>query len=253
MHSLNNLIRKLVDLILSSKYIIALTGAGISTESGIPDFRGPNGLWRRIDPEVASYSYFIKHPEDFWRFYIDFIKIFQDIKPNSAHYGLAKIEKLGMLKAIITQNIDGLHQKAGSKNVIELHGDLKTISCISCGMKYLFKDIIDIINEKGLPPRCVSCGGILKPDIIFFGEPLPQDAVEKAFSEAYKSDLILVLGTSLSVYPAAYIPDIVKSSGGKVIIINYSKTMKDYIGDIVIRGKLGEIIPKIVDEIEELI
>jgi len=251
MISLNSLIMKIVKLILYSKYVIALTGAGISTESGIPDFRGPNGLWRKINPETATYSYFIKHPKDFWSLYLSFINVFINAKPNNAHYGLAKMEKLGILKAIITQNIDGLHQKAGSKRVIELHGNLKKVSCISCGMKYNYKDVLNII-KKGIPPTCSKCEGILKPDIIFFGEPLPQNSIEEAFSEAYKSDLILVLGTSLTVYPAAYIPDIVKNNGGKVVIINSNKTMKDYLGDVMIRGKLGEVIPKIVSKIEEL-
>jgi len=227
-----------------------LTGAGISTESGIPDFRGPDGLWRKVNPEIATYSFFIKNSEKFWEFHLNFVKKFKEVKPNNAHYALVELEKMGFLKCIITQNIDGLHQAAGSKNVIELHGNLRTVSCISCGRKYRYEDVYMLIEQCGLPPKCIECSGVLKPDVVLFEEPLPYEAIMTAYTEAYKSDLILVLGSSLSVYPAATIPDIVKSNYGKVIIINLQNTEKDHLGDIVIYGRLGDILPKIVEQVK---
>lgn len=182
---------------------------------------------------------------------MELYKEFKDVTPNPAHYSLAELEKLGFLKALITQNIDGLHQKAGSSSVIELHGNLHTISCLFCRAKYNYDDVIQIIKKGGYPPKCRICGGLLKPDVVLFGEPLSHDAIEKAYEEASKADLILVLGTSLFVYPAAFIPDIVKSHGGKVVIVNLGPTERDEIGDIIIYGKLGEIMPRIVEGIKK--
>lgn len=253
---MDNLSDEIVDkaarLIAKSKYCTALTGAGISTESGIPDFRGPQGLWSRVDPKVATHSYFIDNPKDFWSFHLKFME-FRNVKPNDAHIALSKLEKLSVLKYVITQNIDGLHQQAGLKNVIELHGNLKTASCIYCGRKYSYEEVLEIIGREGLPPRCPVCRGILKPDVVLFEEPLPYDAIATAYYESSRSDLMLVLGTSLAVYPAASLPETVKSHGGKLIIINLESTQKDYLGDIVIHGKLGIIVPMIVRRVEEYI
>jgi NAD-dependent deacetylase len=246
MISIDDKIIEASSLIKRSKYTIALTGAGISTESGIPDFRGPSGLWKRVDPEYATYTFFREHPDTFWVFFIDLYREFKDAKPNPAHHALAKLEEFGLLKCVITQNIDGLHQKAGSKNVIELHGSLRRVVCTVCGEKYDYDEVEDIIGKKGYPPICMKCGGILKPEVVLFGEALPYNAISKAYDEASKAELILVLGTSLFVYPAAYIPDIVKSHGGKVVMVNLEETEKDHIGDVIIYGKLGEILPKIL-------
>ena len=243
-------IEKVVSLISESKYIIALTGAGISTESGIPDFRGPNGLWKRVNPEYGTYTFFKEHPDIFWKFYIELYNQFKDAEPNPAHYSLSDMEKLGLLKSVITQNIDGLHQKAGNSLVIELHGNLRTITCLFCKAKYTYEEVMKIIDEVGYPPKCRICGGILKPDVVLFGEPLPSEVVSRAYEEASKANLILVLGTSLCVYPAAFIPDIVKSHGGKVVIINLESTEKDEIGDVVIHGKLGEVMLRIIESIK---
>jgi len=248
---MERLIEEAADLIVNSRYCIAFTGAGISTESGIPDFRGPNGIWKKIDPKVATYSFFIRYPKEFWKFHLGFIKI-KRAEPNKAHFSLAELEKMGILKCVITQNVDGLHQRAGSKYVIELHGNLEYVVCLSCGRRFKADEIISKVGEDQLPPKCEVCGGLLKPDVILFEEPLKREVLTLAFNEAYKSDLVLVLGTSLVVYPAAYIPDIVKSRGGKVILINLEPTEKDFIGDIVIHGKLGNILPRIVDKVREI-
>ncbi|RLF01809.1 MAG: hypothetical protein DRJ64_10120, partial [Thermoprotei archaeon] len=164
-------IKRVISLIHESSYIIALTGAGMSTESGVPDFRGPSGLWKRVNPEYATYTFFKEHPNIFWKFYMELYKEFKDVTPNPAHYSLAELEKLGFLKALITQNIDGLHQKAGSSSVIELHGNLRTISCLFCRAKYNYGEVIQIIKKGGYPPKCRICGGLLKPDVVLFGEP----------------------------------------------------------------------------------
>ena len=246
-------IEKVSKYLVDAKYAIALTGAGISTESGIPDFRGPKGLWKRINPEYATYTFFREHPDIYWKFHMELYNEIKDVNPNPAHYSLAELEKLNILKAIITQNIDGLHQKAGSKTVIELHGNLRTITCMSCGAKYNYDEIFKIIDKYGYPPRCRLCNGILKPDVVLFGESLPYDTVSAAYDEALKADLIMVLGTSLAVYPAAYIPDITRSHGGKIVIINLMPTEKDHVGDIIIYGKLGDIIPKIVEHVKDIL
>jgi len=245
----NDRLKQVASLINSSTYTISLTGAGISTESGVPDFRGPSGLWKRVNPEYATYTFFREHPDIFWEFFMDLYREFKDARPNPAHYVLAELEKRDLLKCIITQNIDGFHQMAGSKKVIELHGDLRKVSCTICKEKYSYEEVEKIIDLKGYPPVCMKCGGILKPEVVLFGEALPYDAINRAYDEAAKADLILVLGTSLFVYPAAYIPEIVKAHEGKVVIINLEKTEKDYIGDIVIHGKLGEILPRILSYI----
>jgi len=249
--SVGGLIKRVAELLLRSRHAIALTGAGISTESGIPDFRGPDGLWRKIDPKIATYTFFKEKPAEFWKFHLEFVRI-KRAEPNPAHYALAELERMGLIKCVITQNVDGLHQKAGSRNVIELHGNLEWVICLSCGMRYGTDEVIAMIERRGLPPRCERCGGILKPDVVLFEEPLKRDVLASAFSQAHSSDLILALGTSLVVYPAAYLPDIVKSRGGKVVIINMEPTEKDYLADIVVRAKLGEALPMLVKFVREL-
>ena len=233
--------------IIKSKFCIALTGAGISTESGIPDFRSKNGLWNRYD--INEYGYlqsFLKNPEKVWKMLAEMAELFEKAKPNPAHYALAELEKLGLLKAVITQNIDGLHQEAGNKKVIEFHGSFNTLTCLNCGKKYSKEEI----NLKNLP-RC-TCNGILKPDIVFFGEPIPTKALNEALELANKSDLILVIGTSCAVYPAAELPIIVKRKGGKIIEINREESGLSYLADYKLLGKAGEILPKVVEEVKKL-
>ena len=239
--------KEVAEEIIKSKFCIALTGAGISTESGIPDFRSKDGLWSRYD--INEYGYlqsFLKNPAKVWKMLAEMAELFEKAKPNPAHYALAELEKLGLLKAVITQNVDGLHQEAGSKKVIEFHGSFNTLTCLNCGKKYSKEEI----NLKNLP-RC-TCNGILKPDIVFFGEPIPTKALNEAFELASKSDLMLVIGTSCAVYPAAELPIIVKRNGGKIIEINREESELSYLADYKLLGKAGEILPKLVEEVKKL-
>ncbi|HDN95870.1 MAG TPA: NAD-dependent deacylase [Thermoplasmatales archaeon] len=238
--------KEVAEKIKEAKFAIALTGAGISTESGIPDFRSKNGLWSRYD--INEYGYienFMANPAKVWKMLAEMLLTFKDVEPNPAHYALAELEKEGILKAVITQNIDNLHQKAGSKNVIEFHGNFNRLTCMKCGAKYG----IDEINLEELPPKC-KCEGIIKPDIIFFGEAIPRDALVKAFDMANRCDLMLVIGTSCVVYPAAELPLIAKRKGATIIEINREDTMISHIADYKLRGKAGEIMSKLLEEIK---
>jgi len=237
-------ITEAAEIIKNSKYLTAFTGAGISVESGIPPFRGKNGLWSKFDPSLLDITHFYSHPAESWDllkqiFYGSYIKA----KPNYAHIALANFEKNGILKWIITQNIDNLHYKAGNRNIIEYHGTLRTLTCIKCGKVYEISDEILQMN----PPKC-ECGGILKPDIVFFGEPIPEKAilgVEKAL--AY-TDVMLVIGTTGEIYPASLVPHTAKSRGAKIIEINVDKSnYTDTITDIFLQGKASIIMNKLED------
>jgi len=238
---------KIIEMLLTSVNAIAFTGAGISTASGIPDFRGPNGLWKKYSPELASIEYFKKDPKGFWEFYSLRMRGLFTAKPNPAHYALAKLEKLGLIKAVITQNIDGLHQMAGSKNVIELHGTMRRCYCTNCFKGYKSEEILERIDKGENPPKC-SCGGIIRPDVVLFGETVYR--IHEALEIARESDLVLVVGSSLSVYPANLIPLTVKEYGGRVIIINAEETEMDHIADLIIRDKAEVVLPCVVEEIE---
>ncbi|GAB6947291.1 NAD-dependent protein deacetylase [Vulcanisaeta sp. JCM 16161] len=242
-------IKKAADILINARHAIAFTGAGISTESGIPDFRGPQGLWRQYSPEIATIDYFLQHPKDFWLFYRMRMSTLFTAKPNRAHHAVAELERLGIIKAVITQNVDGLHQAAGSKNVIELHGTMKRAVCIACGRTYPMEVVIRKIDSGQIPPLCDECGGILKPDTVLFGEPVKD--FDRARELALMSDAVLVIGSSLSVYPAAYIPIFVKEMGGKVIIINMEPTELDYIADVIIQCKAGDAMTLLLKEIKD--
>jgi len=239
-------------MLLEAKHVIAFTGAGISTPSGIPDFRGPQGLWRRVDPELFDIAYFITDPLPAWRVFLDLYRMSVNVKPNAAHYALAALEGAGVVRAVITQNVDGLHQRAGSRRVIELHGSPGTAICLSCGRRYPIEYAIEQV-ERGEVPRCPECGGLLKPDVVFFGEPLPERALREAIGLAYESDLALVAGSSLVVRPANEIPWIVKSRGGKLVIVNLGETMMDRIADVKIEEDVQEALPKICEATLELL
>ena len=236
-------------IIKNSKNLIAFTGAGISVESGIPSFRGEGGLWSKYDPGILSLSRFIDSPGVCWR---SIKEIFYDYwgksEPNPAHEVLAKLENLGILKAVVTMNIDNLHQKAGSKKVIEFHGTLDKMVCMSCSKKYSVKDV----SLEKLPPKC-SCGGVLKPDFIFFEEGIPQNAYKESFALAEKADAVLVIGTTGEVTPAAYIPTVAKQNGAKIIEINPAESAyTNSITDIYIPGKAGEVLTEILNKIYSL-
>lgn len=253
------LIRKCAEDLINSKYAVAFTGAGISTESGIPDFRGPSGIWTK-DPEAERRAYeifgkFLRNPKEYWEEALKspFYEILEKASPNPAHYALAELERMGIVKTVITQNIDGLHQKAGSKNVLEFHGGIKKLRCIYCGCRFPIEDYSRDIEEKKVP-MCKNCSSPLKMDVVYFTEPIPRDVYELSFEEATKCDLMLVCGTSAVVYPAAQLPRIAKRCGAKVIEINLEETplTREGVSDYIIEGKVGEILPKIVEEVRIL-
>ena len=227
-----------------SKFAVAFTGAGISTESGIPDFRSPGtGLWQRYDPEVFTIHYFLRRPEEFYKVALEGLSPILGAKPNPSHRLLAELERRGLIEAVITQNIDGLHQKAGSLNVVELHGHLRSASCLGCGARVPLEELLRRIEGGSIPPRCNECGGLMKPDVVLFGEQLPMEAIERAQALAVECDLMLVMGSSLVVYPAAEIPRIAHLHGAKVAIINRDPTDLDHIADILCRCELRDFTP----------
>ena len=232
------MLQKLID---ESRRIVFFGGAGVSTESGIPDFRSVDGLYNmkyKYPPEtILSHRFLYEQPEEFYRFYRDKL-VFRDAKPNFAHEKLSELEKAGKLLAVVTQNIDGLHQMAGSKTVFELHGSLKRNYCACCYKRYDEKDL----SEESHLPRC-SCGGVIRPDVVMYGEPLDEDVVEGAVDALMKADLLLIAGTSLSVYPAAGL--IGYASRAQKVMINRSATPADGVCDLVITGSVGEILSKI--------
>ncbi len=230
--------------------VIALTGAGISVESGIPPFRGKGGLWERFDPmEYAHINAFMKNPAKVWNVLIKEMKgIIDKARPNDAHKGLARLEDLGILTTIITQNVDGLHQMAGNTDVIEFHGNFAWQLCLDCGNRCETAKI-DVTR---IPPRC-ECGGIYRPDCVFFGEMIPPQHLYRAEKVASNCDIMLVVGTSALIQPAASIPVVAKQAGAKIIEINPERTpLSEKTSDYIILGKAGEVIKRLTAEIEHL-
>lgn len=244
-------IQKAANIIRQSSDVVVLTGAGISTPSGIPDFRSTDsGLWTKYDPfAVASLLAFRYRPETFFNWMRPLaIKMFEAV-PNDAHISLARLEQEGFLNLIITQNIDNLHQRAGSKNVVEIHGSMKSLSCVSCFNQYVSDDFIGPYLQDGMIPHCPSCNHILKPDIILIGEQLPVSAWQKAYQASMKCDLMIVAGSSLEVVPVANLPMSVIDKGAHLIIINHSETYINVRADIVFLQDVALIIPLIVKEV----
>jgi NAD-dependent deacetylase len=240
-------------LIKDSKRVVVLTGAGISVESGIPDFRGPDGLWKKFDPnKVGTITSFLSNPEDWWKMAQEIAPVIFNAKPNPGHYALAEMERMGKVEAIITQNIDGLHQKAGSKNVIEVHGNVRSASCIQCKKKYGIDYVISEVGKGNFIPRCTDCGGVVKVDVVMFGEMLPEEAISEAYRLAQECDLLIVVGSSLVVYPVAALPGMALNRGAKTVIINEEKTGYTRYADYHIYGKAGEILPKIVETLKKI-
>ena len=232
-------LRKIVD---ESDNIVFFGGAGVSTESGIPDFRSVDGLYNqtyKYPPEtIISHSFYRSNPEEFYRFYKDKM-IFADAKPNKAHMKLAELEQQGKLKAVITQNIDGLHQMAGSKNVIELHGSVHRNYCEKC---HKFYDLEYIVKSEGVP-RCQECGGIVKPDVVLYEEALDDENMSRALGYISQADTLIIGGTSLVVYPAAGL--IRYFRGRKLVVINMSPTQSDRNADLLIADKIGDVLGSI--------
>jgi len=245
---MEKLIHQAAEIVYHSKMTLALTGAGISTESGIPDFRSAGGLWSKYDPsEFATITAFRQDPEKVWNMLRDMEDLVINAQPNKAHLGLGELEKMGFLHYIITQNIDNLHQAGGAENVIEYHGNSSTMSCLWCGKKYTAEEK----REEPLP-RC-ECQKILKPDVIFFGEAIPTEALNKSFQLAASSQALMVVGTSAVVSPANTIPGTAKQSGAKIIEINMEKThLTDSITDVFLQGGAGDIVSALVTAVKEL-
>ncbi|MEB3779659.1 MAG: NAD-dependent deacylase [Desulfurococcales archaeon] len=224
-------IERAVEHVKRSRYLIVFTGAGVSAESGIPTFRGPDGLWRRYRVEdLATPEAFLRNPKLVWEWYAWRLKLVRNAEPNEAHRAIALLEKLGLVKAVITQNVDGLHQRAGSKRVIELHGNISRVKCIKCGYKGELDEL-----PKEIPPRCPICGGLLRPDVVWFGEPLPSDKLAEAYREAREADAVLVVGTSGVVEPAGSIPLIVLEGGGVLINVNPEPNRYDPVATVNVR------------------
>ncbi|MBS5062396.1 MAG: NAD-dependent protein deacylase [Hungatella hathewayi] len=240
-----NAMEQLKTWIDGSDNIVFFGGAGVSTESGIPDFRSEDGLYRQqyqYPPEtIISHSFYMKNPEEFYRFYKNKM-IFEDAKPNPAHLALARLEKQGKLKAVITQNIDGLHQAAGSQEVLELHGSIHRNYCTRCGKFYG----LDVVTKSDGVPKC-SCGGMVKPDVVLYEEGLDQETLQKAVYYISHADMLIVGGTSLTVYPAAGLIDYYR--GRKLVLINKTVTPMDSQADLVINDKLGEVLGSVVGEL----
>ncbi len=235
-------------IIAESRLLVALTGAGISAESGIPTFRGKDGLWSKYRPEdLATPEAFARNPELVWKWYRWRMEIVFRARPNAGHIALAELERMGVLKCVITQNVDGLHQEAGSKCVIELHGSIRRVRCSSCGYRQSLTE-----PPQEIPPRCPCCGSLLRPDVVWFGEPLPEDAWRRAVELCEQADAMLVVGTSGVVMPAGYLPYIVKRGGGKVIEVNIEPSAITSITDVFVSGKAGRALPAIVEYVREL-
>jgi len=240
------LIKKTARAIRQTKKVVALTGAGISVESGIPDFRGPGGLWEKFDPmEYATIEAFLANPQKVWVMLKEMGILLEKAKPNPAHFALAKLENMGYLSSIVTQNIDNLHQDAGSKRVIEFHGNSKKLVCLLCGRLYDQQEI----HLDRLPPRC-PCTGVLKPNVVFFGEPIPADAHLEAQKEAGSCGLMLVIGTSAVVSPACDLPVMAKRTGAAVVEINLEETqLTRQISNWLLKGPASKILSAVLDEI----
>ncbi len=252
MINLEKKIEQFAQVIQEADNIVALTGAGMSTESGIPDFRSPGtGLWIKVDPdEIASIHSFVANPGRNISFLLDLgMKIFR-AKPNKGHKALTKLQKMGKLKGVMTQNIDGLHQRAHTENVIELHGTANEAKCMRCNEVYPITEFVNQFLAGETQPSCKKCNGLLKPNAIFFGEPLENEVLRKADELVGNCDLLIVLGSSLLVYPVAFYPQRAIACGAKLGIINIQETPMDLQADIVIQEKIGEVLPKIVDLVE---
>ena len=242
------LIQKAVDLLQQSHHALALTGAGISTPSGIPDFRSPgSGVWENVNPmEVASIYAFRRQPEAFYQWLRPLTDILITAQPNPAHIALAQLEVYGPLKSIITQNIDALHTKAGSRTIYEVHGHLRQATCLECHYQYDAHPYLRAFAATGELPTCSDCGGVLKPDVILFGEMLPAREITAAQYEASVCDLMLVVGSSLEVTPVSDLPMLARQNGARLIIVNFTDTYADAWADVVIHADVAEILPRLV-------
>jgi NAD-dependent deacetylase len=247
---MNSKIQQAAIALTRARSTVALTGAGISVDSGIPPFRGKGGLWEKIDPMAfAHIDAYERNPEQAWKvLYKELKDVLERAEPNDGHVGLFQLEAMGLLKAIITQNIDGLHQQSGSKDVIEFHGTFASQHCMVCGQGVPS----DHVSYTALPPRC-DCGGVLRPDVIMFGEIIPPEHLQRGQMLASTCDVMMVVGTSATVEPAAYLPVIAKRSGATIIEINPESTpLTDRISDITLLGKAGRMMCELLETVKHI-
>lgn len=233
------------EILSEARHVVALTGAGISAESGIPTFRGEEGLWQKFSPEeLANFNAFIENPELVSEWYEHRREIIQNVKPNPGHYMLAELEDLFQFVTIITQNVDGLHQKAGNSNVIELHGNIYRNYCIQCGKRYDYMKM----KRQNDPPTCVECGGLIRPDVVWFGEPLPIETIQEAEHYATAADVMFSIGTSAVIYPAAELPRTAKNHNAYLVEINPEHTDISLIADESVRMESGKALPELLKQ-----
>jgi NAD-dependent deacetylase len=262
---MEDLIKRAAQDLMKSRYAIALTGAGISTESGIPDFRGPSGIWTR-DPEAERKAYqryerFQMNPKEYWEERLSspsFLGDLEKVVPNPGHYALAELERMEILRCIITQNIDNLHQRAGSRRVLDYHGNFIKVRCFLCNARYDSNefDLERLWGERQLPPRCPQCGGVIKADTVHFKEPIPPDIAQQSLEEAGKCDVMLICGTSAVVYPFANLPLVAKQQETEATLIEVNAEPTPLtmgrVSDYFVQGKTGDILPRIVEEVKNM-
>ena len=237
----------LAALIRRRQPCVVLTGAGVSTESGIPDFRSPAGLWAQFDPlEYGSIEAFRRDPLKVWSFYKPRVAMLTEAEPNAAHLALAELERLGFVEAIVTQNIDLLHERAGSREVVEVHGSIRTATCPGCGERYALRRVLELLAQADAP-ACPACGALLKPDVVFFGELLPAEAIERAFALARRAGLLLVVGSALEVHPVAGLPLETLGAGGELAIVNRGPTPYDAQATLRVDGSAGEVLRAVAE------
>jgi len=251
--SVDALAGDIADLIIQSRRTIVFTGAGISTESGIPDFRSPGGIWERFDPDDFTYEKFLGDVQSRRKQWRLFRQLSLTAEPNPAHHAIARLYHQGRLDCVITQNVDSLHQKAGmpEDRVLELHGSARWAVCLGCRRRYPLEQLIARLGGDAEAPVCEACHGILKPDAVFFGEPLPQEVLNEAVSRSSRCRLFIVVGSTLVVYPAAYMPAYALEAGARLVIINLSATPLDEQASVLVRARAGEVLPLIVRKVEE--
>ncbi len=251
---IETLVEEAADIVASAGKIVVFTGAGISTESGIPDFRSPGGIWTKYQP--IMFQDFMASEEtrrESWRRGKETFHLFADVEPNDAHYAIAELERMGKLDCIVTQNIDNLHQKAGNSSdmVIELHGTAMYVLCMSCGKRWPRAEIQEWLESGVEAPRCDECGGIMKSATVSFGQPMPEKETAEAQMRSGQAEVFIVVGSSLVVYPAAQMPMVAKQSGAKLIIVNIGETSLDMYADVLINGKAGETMKRLVERVKE--
>lgn len=242
----------LAELIRQNQPCVVLTGAGVSTESGIPDFRSAGGIWAQYDPmEYATIQAFRRDPVKVWEFYARRFEVLLHAQPNPAHRALAALERAGYVEAVVTQNIDRLHELAGSRDVVEVHGSIRTSSCLACGRREPFDEVVRLL-ENAPAPVCATCGSILKPDVVMFGELLPVAAIDRATELAENAGLLLVVGSSLGVYPVADLPRRTLEAGGTLAIVNRDRTPFDTAAAVTIHAAAGETLTAVLEHLTQL-